>query len=138
MKMLLVGLLIFLLPYLSFSTEINDPFVNPLKELSFKKEKALNRKGKDEKIHLNLYVPVIDKSFGELRIEGIIGVDSKKFLVLKDPEMEKVYMLKEGDAVSPDTKIEKISYDEVILAKYYKEGKELKRQIIRLKVEKEE
>jgi Tfp pilus assembly protein PilP len=128
-------LLTFLLTHLSYSTEINDPFINPLeKSLSNKENVAI----KKEKKAVNLYIPAIDKSFDELKIEGIIGAGGKKYLVVKDPEIGKIYMLKEGDAVSPDTKIEKISYDEIILVKYYKEGKELKKQILRLKVEKEE
>ena len=135
MRILFICLLTFLLTHLSYSTEINDPFINPLeKSLSNKENVAI----KKEKKAVNLYIPAIDKSFDELKIEGIIGAGGKKYLVVKDPEIGKIYMLKEGDAVSPDTKIEKISYDEIILVKYYKEGKELKKQILRLKVEKEE
>jgi len=134
-RILFICLLTFLLTHLSYSTEINDPFINPLeKSLSNKENVAI----KKEKKAVNLYIPAIDKSFDELKIEGIIGAGGKKYLVVKDPEIGKIYMLKEGDAVSPDTKIEKISYDEIILVKYYKEGKELKKQILRLKVEKEE
>lgn len=127
--------MVLFLPQFSHSTEISDPFVNPLEKSLSKKENVAIKKEEDV---INLYIPIIDKSFDELRIEGIIGVGGKNFLVVKDPEIEKVYMLKEGDAVSPDTKIEKISYDEVILVKYYKEGKELKKRVIRLKVDKEE
>ncbi len=133
--MLFICLLVLFLSQFSHSTEISDPFVNPLEKSLSKKENVTIRKKEDV---VNLYIPAIDKSFDELKIEGIIGAGGKKYLVVKDPEIGKIYMLKEGDAVSPDTKIEKISCDEVILAKYYKEGKELKRQIIRLKVEKEE
>ncbi|RUM41531.1 MAG: hypothetical protein DSY34_03590 [Desulfurobacterium sp.] len=127
--------MVLFLPQFSHSTEISDPFVNPLEKSLSKKENVAIQKEKDA---ANLFIPVIDKSFNELRIEGIIGVGGKNFLVVKDPEIEKVYMLKEGDAVSPDTKIEKISHDEVILVKYYKEGKELKKRVIRRKVDKEE
>lgn len=127
--------MVLFLPQFSHSTEISDPFVNPLEKSLSKKENVAIKKREDV---INLYIPAIDKSFDELRIEGIIGVGDKNFLVVKDPEIEKVYMLKEGDAVSPDTKIEKIFHDEVILVKYYKEGKELKKRAIRLKVDKEE
>jgi Tfp pilus assembly protein PilP len=104
------------------------------KSLSKKKDVAIEKKEET----VNPYIPAIDRSFDELKIEGIIGVGGKNFLVVKDPEIEKVYMLKEGDAVSPDTKIEKISHDEVILVKYYKESKELKKNFIKLKVDEEE
>jgi len=134
-KTLFICLMVLFLPQFSHSTEISDPFVNPLEKSLSKKENVAIQKEKDA---ANLFIPVIDKSFNELRIEGIIGVGGKNFLVVKDPEIEKVYMLKEGDAVSPDTKIEKISHDEVILVKYYKEGKELKKRVIRRKVDKEE
>ena len=135
MKILFICLLVLFLSQFSHSTEISDPFVNPLEKSLSKKENVTIREKEDV---VNLYIPAIDKSLDELKIEGIIGVGGKNFLVLKDPEIGKVYMLKEGDAVSPDTKIEKISYDEVILAKYYKEGKELKKRFIRLKVDEEE
>jgi len=137
MKMLL-GLLIFLLSHSSYSTEISDPFINPLKELSSEKEKTLNKKGEDLEDYLNLYTPVIDKSFDRLNMEGIIGIADNNYLVVRDPETGKIYMLSSGEAISPDTKIEKISHDEVILVKYHKEGERLKRKIIRLKVGKEE
>ena len=135
MKVLFICLLILSLPRFSHSTEISDPFINPLEKFLSKEEHATVKKEEDV---VNLYVPAVDKSFDELKVEGIIGVSGKNLLVVKDPEGEKVYMLEEGDAVSPDTKIEKISYDEVILAKYYKEGKELKKRFIRLKVDEEE
>ena len=135
MKALFICLLVLFFPQFSHSTEINDPFVNPLeKSLSKKKDVAIEKKEET----VNPYIPAIDRSFDELKIEGIIGVGGKNFLVVKDPEIEKVYMLKEGDAVSPDTKIEKISHDEVILVKYYKESKELKKNFIKLKVDEEE
>ena len=131
MKVLFICLLILSLPRFSHSTEISDPFINPLEKFLSKEENGTIKKEEDV---VNLYIPAIDKNFDELKVEGIIGVSGKNFLVVKDPEGEKVYMLKEGDAVSPDTKVEKISYDEVILAKYYREGKELRKRFIRLKV----
>jgi len=134
-KTLFICLMVLFLPQFSHSTEISDPFVNPLEKSLSKKENVAIQKEKDA---VNLFIPAIDKSFDELKIEGIIGVGGKNFLVVKDPETGKVYMLKEGNAVSSDTKIEKISHDEVILIKYYKEGKELKNRIIRRKVDKEE
>ena len=131
MKVLYICLLILSLPLFSHSTEISDPFINPLEKFLSKEENGTIKKEEDV---VNLYIPAIDKNFDELKVDGIIGVSGKNFLVVKDPEGEKVYMLKEGDAVSPDTKVEKISYDEVILAKYYREGKELRKKFIRLKV----
>jgi Tfp pilus assembly protein PilP len=135
MKMLFVYLLILFLPGFSGSTEMRDPFVNPLEKTLSRKENVVITKREEV---VNLYNPVINKSLNELKIEGVIGVDGKNFLVAKDPETEKVYMLKEGDAISPDTRIERVSHDKVILVKYYREGKELKKSFIKLKVDEEE
>ncbi len=135
MKTLSICLLVLLLPLLSYSTEISDPFINPLEKIISKEENATAEKNGET---ANLFIPAIDKDFSRLKVEGIIGVRGEKLLVVKDPEEGEIYMLKEGEAVSPDTKIEKIFHDEVILIKYHKEDKEIKKQFIRLKVGEEE
>ncbi|WP_163327732.1 hypothetical protein GFV12_03310 [Desulfurobacterium thermolithotrophum] len=136
MKVLLILLFLFL-PYSSYSTEISDPFVDPFKKLFILDSKYTHIKSKKTSPSLRIFKSVLGKNLKELKIEGIIGSANSYSLVVSDPATGKVYMLKPGDPISSDTKIKKITINKVILVKYYKKKKKLKKKLIELKVDKE-
>ena len=118
--------------------ELVDPFVNPVKRMiqaALLKAKE-ESKAKSAKVKtVSLFKPAIPKPFQSMSLQGIIVKDGTPYLVLMDPETGQVFFLKEGDAVSADTKIVSITGNEIILEKYYKYRGALRKKRLKVKVD---
>ncbi|WP_456456649.1 pilus assembly protein PilP [Thermovibrio sp.] len=111
-----------------------DPFRNPIYELQ--KRLEAKKEVQETVIKPNLFKPKIPVPFERLSIQGVIKKGNKFILVLLDPETGETYFLKEGDAVSKNEKIAKITTSQVILTEYLKKGKRLIVRKIALEIEK--
>jgi len=140
MKFLFVVIAVFLILSETRSQAQEDPFLDPIKvtvkrrlELMAQKQKALL----DKPVTVNMFKPVIPEALDHYNIEGIAGYNGRYYLVISDPVTREIFLLKEGDAVSLDTVIEKITFDKVILLKYTLYGGKLKKETVTLKVDTE-
>ena len=94
--------------------EMIDPFLNPI----LVKEQALIKAKKNKRKVLKkvkLFKPRINVPFNKLNIQGIIGNNGKHYLVLLNPETRETFLLTEGEPITPDEKIEKITNDSVVI-----------------------
>ncbi len=115
-----------------------DPFVFPffLKEFPDKKKEK-----KFEVKEVLLFKPVIPYPLSEMIIDGIVGRDQKNgleyYLVVTEKETGRVFVLKEGDAVSPNEKIVKITPGFVRIEQYVKVNGKISKKTVVLKVDSE-
>jgi len=111
--------------------EMIDPFINPI----LTKEQILIENKDKETLkeipkEINLFKPKIDVPFSKLSIQGVIKKDGKRYLVLLDPETGETFILTEGDPISPNEKIAKITNGSITVFKYRKfKGKLIKEEI---------
>ena len=116
--------------------EMIDPFLNPIliKEQALIKVKKNKRKVLEK---VKLFKPRINVPLNKLKIQGIIENNGKHYLVFLNPETEETFLLTEGEPITPNEKIEKITNDSVVIIKYRKlKGKLVKEKFI-LNVDKE-
>jgi hypothetical protein len=147
------GLLLFFFLFLiggSYAQGVYDPFQNPIvsavrKRIELKKvespekqgQAGAKEEGKVKPQPVNLFKPVIEGSLDKYAVEGIIGTSGRFYLVVTDPKSGRTFVLKEGDAVAPDTVIEKITLKVVTLVKYTSLGGKLSKETLTLKVDTE-
>jgi len=119
--------------------EMIDPFINPI----LTKEQILIENKDKETLkeipkEINLFKPKIDVSFSKLNIQGVIKKDGKHYLVLLDPETGETFILTEGDPISPNEKIVKITNGSITVFKYRKYKGKLIKEKIKLNVDTED
>ncbi len=148
MKKLFVSSCALLLTVTSAGAEnFIDPFVLPSFFKSEKKVVVVKEKKKKEPAEpvakeVAIFKSAIPKNLTEMVIEGIIGEEKngsfRYSLVVSDRETGKVFILREGDAVSPNEKIVKILPNKVVLEKYYEVKGKLEKEEVTLEVNSEE
>ncbi len=118
----------------AFCSDYIDPFRNPIYEIEKKLESK--REKKETITKPKLFRPKIPVPLEKLSIQGVIKEGNNFTAVLLDPETGETYFLKEGDAVSENEKVAKITPSEITLIEYLKKGKRLIVRKIALEIEK--
>jgi Tfp pilus assembly protein PilP len=109
-----------------------DPFVNPIK-LKEERLKTLKKEVVQTE-EASIFSSVILKPLDELSIQGVISSGNSHKLVLEDPSTGEVFILKEGEPISKNEKIVKITPEKVIIAVYKRQGRHLVKSYRILKV----
>jgi type II secretory pathway component PulC len=139
MRAWLIPVTVIALTNLSLAEGYVDPFVNPvyLKEKQLEKLQEIKKEQKKTPTQVKLFEPKLPKPLRSLSIQGTIESKGKRVLVVIDPETGETFFLREGDPVSPDTKIVKITQNKVILVKFYRLKGKLKKKTLTLNVDTE-
>jgi hypothetical protein len=124
----------------------HDPFQNPIISSVREKveKKRLEEKRRKEEVKrlkpkpVNMFKPAIKGSFDTYTLEGIMNISGHYYLVVTNPKSGRTYILKEGDAVAPDTVIERITPKAVTLVRYAQVGSALRKESLVLKLNLEE
>jgi len=134
--MWLICVLLLLFPLRAYS--YFDPFLNPikLKEEQLKNSIEKSRK-KIEVKGLSLFTPVIPKPLEDLSIQGVVSSGNTRYLVLLDPSTGETFLLREGDAISKNEKIVKITPTEVVIAVFKQKNGKVVKSYRRLKLNRE-
>ena len=126
--MKLIYIYILLLIFSSKSYSYFDPFLNLIKVKEKHLRENFERNRREIAVKgISLFTPIIFKPLEELSVQGVVSSGNYNYLVLLDPSTGETFLLKEGDAISKNEKIVKITPNEVVIAVFkQKDGKIIK------------
>ncbi|MEO2069474.1 MAG: hypothetical protein ABGX27_08235 [Desulfurobacteriaceae bacterium] len=110
-----------------------DPFVNPYKKLIELDKNYKKKEKKDVVEKVSIFKTSLNLDPDNIFVEGVIRAASGYKVVVKSWDGS-IYTLSKGTAISPDTKLVRVSFNKVVFIKFFKLNGRMKRKFIVWKV----